>query len=259
MSQVFDAYARYYDLLYRDKDYAGESEYIAAHIRKQAPQAKRILELGCGTGAHAEHLARMGYTVHGVDMSKAMLARAEARKATLPPEVATRLSFSLGDVRTVRTGETYAAVISLFHVMSYQASNVDLVAAFETASVHLQQGGIFLFDFWYGPAVLLQKPEVRVKRLENDEIKVTRIAEPVMHVNENVVDVNYQVWIEDNESGAVEQVLETHKMRYLFLPEIKRLLDFHELVILEVSEWLTDNPPGEKSWGVLAVTRTKNV
>ena len=33
MSQVFDAYARYYDLLYRDKDYAGEAEYVAAHIR----------------------------------------------------------------------------------------------------------------------------------------------------------------------------------------------------------------------------------
>ena len=45
MSQVFDAYARYYDLLYRDKDYVGEAEYVAAHIRKQAPQAKRILEL----------------------------------------------------------------------------------------------------------------------------------------------------------------------------------------------------------------------
>lgn len=83
MSQVFDTYAHYYDLLYRDKDYAGESEYVAAHIRKQAPQAKRILELGCGTGAHAEHLARMGYTVHGVDLSKAMLARAEARKAKI--------------------------------------------------------------------------------------------------------------------------------------------------------------------------------
>lgn len=258
MSQVFDAYARYYDLLYRDKDYSGEAEYVASHIRKQAPKAKRILELGCGTGAHAEHLARIGYTVHGVDMSEAMLARAEVRKAALPPEVAARLSFGLGDVRAVRTGETYDAVISLFHVMSYQTTNVDLEAAFETASVHLQPGGLFLFDFWYGPAVLAQHPEVRVKRLEDDEIKVTRIAEPVMHVNENVVDVTYQVWIEVNESGAVEQVLETHKMRYLFLPELTRLLDLHEFAMLEAIEWLTDNPPGEKSWGVLAVTRTRN-
>jgi SAM-dependent methyltransferase len=258
MSQVFDTYAHYYDLLYRDKDYAGEAEYVATHIRKQAPKAKRILELGCGTGAHAEHLARMGYTVHGVDMSEAMLARAEVRKAALPPELAARLSFDHGDVRTVRTGGTYDAVISLFHVISYQTTNADLEAAFETASVHLQPGGLFLFDFWYGPAVLTQRPEVRVKRLEDDEIKVTRIAEPVLHVNENVVDVNYQVCIEVNESGKVEQVQETHKMRYLFLPEITRLLDSFEFAMIEAREWLTDNPPGESSWGVLAVSRMRS-
>jgi len=221
MNQVFDAYARYYDLLYRDKDYAGESDYVAAHIRKQAPQAKRILELGCGTGAHAEHLARMGYTVHGVDMSEAMLARAEMRKAALPPDVAERLSFAHGDVRSVRTGKTYDAVISLFHVMSYQTTNNDLEAAFDTAAAHLQSGGMFMFDFWYGPAVLTQRPEVRIKRLEDDDIVVTRIAEPEMHVNENVVDVNYTVFIETKATGQVEQLHETHRMRYFFLPELE--------------------------------------
>lgn len=258
MSRVFDAYAQYYDLLYRDKDYAGEAEYVAAHIRKQAPNAKRILELGCGTGAHAEHLARMGYTVHGVDMSEAMLARADARKAALPPELASRLSFGLGDVRVVRTDETYDAVISLFHVMSYQTTNADLDAAIETALVHLKPGGLFLFDFWYGPAVLTQKPEVRVKRLADDEIKVTRIAEPVMFVNENAVDVNYQILVEVIKSGKFEQIQETHKMRYFFLPELTRLLDFRGLAMVEAGEWLTDSPPGERSWGVFAVTQTRN-
>jgi len=258
MSRVFDAYARYYDLLYRDKDYAGEAEYVAARIRQQAPQAKRIMELGCGTGAHAEHLARMGYIVHGVDMSETMLARAEARRVALPAEVSAHLTFSSGDMRTVRTGEVYDTVISLFHVISYQTADADLEAAFETVSVHLKAGGLFLFDFWFGPAVLAQKPEVRVKRLEDDDIKVTRIAEPVMHERDNVVDVNYQVSIEVIKSGQVEQVKETHKMRYLFLPEITRLLDSYQLEMIDAREWLTDNPPGEQSWGVMAVTRKKN-
>jgi hypothetical protein len=176
----------------------------------------------------------------------------------LPPDVMARLTFSSGDVRTVRTGAIYDAVISLFHVISYQTTDADLEAAFETASVHLQPGGLFLFDFWFGPAVLAQKPEVRVKRLEDEEIKVTRIAEPVMHADENVVDVNYQVSIEVNESGQIEQVKETHKMRYLFLPEITRLLDMHQLELIDAREWLTDNLPGEQSWGVMAVTRKKN-
>jgi SAM-dependent methyltransferase len=249
---VFNAYASYYDLLYRDKDYAGEAEYVASLIRKQAPQAKRILELGCGTGAHAEHLARMGYAVHGVDMSEAMLARAEARKAALPPEVAARLSFVLGNVRTVRTGETYDAVISLFHVMSYQTTNVDLEAAFETASVHLQPSGLFLFDFWYGPAVLTQRPEVGVKRLEDECVKVTRIAEPELHVNENVVDVNYTVFIEVKASMKVAQVRETHRLRYLFLPELQCYCagKFKESG-RESYSWMTNDPLNADAWGGL--------
>ena len=257
MSQVFDAYARYYDLLYRDKGYAAEAEYVASHIHGRAPQAKRILELGCGTGAHAEHLARMGYTVHGVDLSEAMLARAEARKAALPSEVAARLSFGLGDVRTVRTGETYEAVISLFHVMSYQTTNTDLAAAFETAATHLEPGGLFLFDFWYGPAVLTQKPEVRVKRLEDDEIKVTRIAEPVMHVNESIVDVNYTVFIEVKATGKVEQVRETHRMRYLFLPELLQFADAEVWTDCKSFGWMKLQKLNQDDWAGLFFSTKK--
>jgi SAM-dependent methyltransferase len=257
MSAVFDVYARYYDLLYRDKDYAGEAEYVAAHIRKQTLQSKRILELGCGTGAHAEHLARMGYTVHGVDMSEAMLARAEARKIILPSEIAVRLSFGLGDVRTVRTGGTYDTVISLFHVMSYQTTTADLEAAFETASIHLQPGGLFLFDFWYGPAVLSDPPAVRVKRLGDNEIEVLRIAEPVMHHNENMVDVNYQVMITEIATGKLEQVRETHRMRYLFLPEITEHLAAHGFSLLQTEEWVSGKIPGSDTWGVCCVARLR--
>lgn len=248
MSPVFDTYARYYDLLYRDKDYAAEAEYVASHIRAKTPQALRILELGCGTGAHAEHLARMGYTVHGVDLSESMLIRAEARKAALPPDVAARMSFTLGDARTVRTGEIYDAVISLFHVMSYQATNVDLLDAFETAAIHLSAGGLFLFDYWYGPAVLMQKPEVRVRRLEDDDIKVVRIAEPVMHVNDNVVDVNYTVFIEVKVTGQVEKVIETHRMRYLFLPELQ-CYGVERFKESSSHAWMTETPLNVDTWG----------
>ena len=54
---VFDAYAAYYDLLYKDKDYAGETEYVHRLIQRFNPGAKSILELGSGTGKHARLLA----------------------------------------------------------------------------------------------------------------------------------------------------------------------------------------------------------
>lgn len=247
---VFDAYASYYDLLYRDKDYSAEAEYVGSHICKHAPQAKDILELGCGTGAHAEKLARMGYHVHGVDMSEEMLIRAEARKAALPADVAARLSFYLGDVRSVRTKQTCDVVISLFHVTSYQATNADLAAFFETAATHLSPGGLFLYDFWYGPAVLTQKPEVRVKRLEDKEIKVIRIAEPVMHVNDNIVDVNYTVFVEAKATGQAQQINETHRMRYLFLPELQ-VFGAEKFEEHGSYAWMTNYPLNAESWGGL--------
>lgn len=247
MNQVFDTYAHYYDLLYKDKNYAVEAEYVSSHIRGYARHAKRILELGCGTGGHAEHLARMGYTVHGVDMSEEMLARAEARKAELPGDVAAKLSFDLGDVRSVRIEQTFDVVISLFHVMSYQTTNADVVATFETAAMHLSAGGLFFYDFWYGPAVLTQKPEVRVKRLENGEIKITRIAEPVLNVNENLVDVKYAVFIENKSVGGIDQLSERHRMRYFFLPELKWYRgDYWKELVCEV--WLNGGSLSEDSW-----------
>jgi SAM-dependent methyltransferase len=254
MNQVFDSYAQYYDLLYQDKNYVAEVEYIVSHIRVHTPKAKHILELGCGTGAHAEHLARMGYTVHGIDMSEKMLARAEVRKEGLPADVAARLSFSLGDVRSVRTNDTYDVVTSLFHVMSYQSTNDDLAAAFETAAAHLLPGGLFLYDFWYGPAVLTQQPDTRVKRLESSEIKVTRIAEPKMHVNENIVDVNYDVFIEQKETDEITQVQENHKMRYIFLTELEY---FHNKKVwsdYRAYEWLETTLLSEKSWSGFVVS-----
>jgi hypothetical protein len=132
---------------------------------------------------------------------------------------------------------------------------MDIDSMFQTASDHLTHGGLFLFDFWYGPAVLTQKPEVRVKRLENDTVSVTRIAEPAIQANENVVDVQYTVFVEDKASRRVEQVRETHRMRYLFLPEIDAHLAGSRLRRLSVTEWMTNKDPNLLTWAAFAVAQ----
>jgi SAM-dependent methyltransferase len=137
------------------------------------------LELGCGTGKHAKLLNEKGFCVHGIDLSKTMLEQA------LGFENRT-LSFSFGDVRDYRIERKFDAVISLFHVASYQNTNEDLLQYFKTANVHLNSGDIFIFDFWYGPAVLSEKPENRVKYLEDNRVKIERKAFPVVHYNRNV-------------------------------------------------------------------------
>lgn len=251
---VFGAYSKYYNLLYKDKDYAGEAQYIDGLIQKYAPGAKTVLDLGCGTGRHDFELAKCGYAVTGVDISEEMLAAANSSRLTQYKAFSSVLNFFCSDIRTVRLHQTFDVVVSLFHVMSYQITNDDLLAAFSTAKAHLKPGGVFIFDCWYGPAVLTDPPVVRVKRLEDDEISVVRIAEPVMHYNENVVDVNYEVCIINKAAGTIARLRETHRMRYFFMPEIKEYLKSSNLVTAHVEEWETGKSPGSNTWGIVALS-----
>jgi SAM-dependent methyltransferase len=256
---VFGDYSHYYNLLYKDKDYEGEAKYIHGLISRLCPEARTILDLGCGTGRHDLLLAQMGYKVTGVDQSEEMLAVANSHLSTLIPQQEVTRSSSLvfhkGDISTFRLDKTFDVIISLFHVMSYHVTNADIQAAFATAKTHLKPGGIFIFDCWYGPAVLTDRPVVRIKRLEDETISITRIAEPVMLPNDNLVEVNYHIFVLDNSSSAVEELQETHRMRYLFRPEIELFSEENGLNIIETSEWMTGKQPGFDTWGVCFVVR----
>ena len=77
-----------------------------------------------------------------------------------------------------------------------------------------------MFDVWYGPGVLSDKPTVRVKKAEENKYKMVRAACPVMHDKSNVVDVCYEVFVIDKETEKTKVINETHSMRYFFRPEI---------------------------------------
>ena len=252
---VFENYASYYDLLYRDKDYAGEADFVHSLINKYSNDAKLILELGCGTGGHAEHLVKLDYTVHGVDISTDMLKMAAVRHARLDQKLKDNILFEKGDIRTTRLDQQFDVVLSLFHVISYQTSNEDLSQAFMTAKEHLNSGGIFIFDCWYGPGVLTDRPESRIKRWEDEKIYVMRTAEPIMHPNENVVDVNYQVSITEKSTNKVSNIQETHRMRYLFKPEVDFLLSSAGFTTETCVEFLSNKEPGFQSWNVCFIAR----
>lgn len=252
---VFDLYSRYYDLLYSQKDYRQEAGYVSDELKRFGKLPTGILELGCGTARHAVELAQLGNDVHGIDLSESMLVAATARSNALPAHVGRRLSFACGDVTKYRVDRTFDSVISLFHVFCYQTSNAALRAAFATAVAHLKIGGLLAFDFWYGPAVLTQRPETRVRRLEDADIRVTRIAESKLFENDNRVDVGYTVLVEDKATGRREEISETHPMRYLFLPELDLLLNEHGLQRCSASEWLTHDDLSTKSWSGFIVAR----
>ena len=198
MSDNFWHYSHYYDLLYADKNYAGETAYIRSLISAHACKpAATLLELGCVTGINALMLnEEAGLNVCGVDLSDTMLEGARARAAARGVTEES-VSFRYGNACSFRIDRKSDVVVSLFYVVSYQTTEQRLIAQFETAATHIDKDGLFIFDFWYGPAVLSQGPSVLVKRLSDEHIAVTRLAEPVIRNSENVFDVNYDLLVLD--------------------------------------------------------------
>lgn len=241
--------------MYQDKDYSAEAKFVHSLIQKHALNARTILELGCGSGAHAENLVKEDYQIHGVDLSTKMIEFAQSRLAKMPVKQSTKLSFSQGDIRKVRLEKQFDVAISLFHVMSYQITNADLIMAFITAKAHLKQDSVFIFDCWYGPAVLTDRPTIKIKHVENEIIEVTRLAEPILYINENFVDVNYHVFIRDKTTRSVKEIKETHRMRYLFKPEVELIFQQVGFKLENCLEFMTDKEPGCKSWNVCFIGR----
>ncbi len=252
MNQFGNLYSQYYDLLYSDKDYIGEVDYIDNLIKLHNKNVKTLLDMGCGTGKHAELFCEKGYKVHGIDLSEDMLKIANQRRKGKEDS----LRFSHSNIQELNLSDKFDVVVSLFHVMSYQNSNSELTKAFEIAKNHLNNDGIFIFDFWYGPAVLTDLPTTRVKRLENENIKVTRLAEPVLHSQKNIVDVNYDVFIEDKKTKEIAEKKELHKMRYIFDTELDMICKKAGFSIIQKYEWMSDKNPDFNSWNVVWVVKS---
>lgn len=134
--------AAFYDVVTAaDATLAGDVELYAG----LPPAGGAVLELGTGSGRVAQALAERGLRVTGVDIAPAMLARAEARRAALPPEVAGRIELKRGDMTGLDLKRTFDAVICPFFTLAHVPAGAAWKNAFAVAARHLPPGGLAAF------------------------------------------------------------------------------------------------------------------
>ena len=252
---VFEEYALYYDLLYQDKDYRKERNYILSLIKNYQPETRKILEFGAGSGIHGRLLAEAGFLVSGIEKSQQMIDLGLSSKQGKHHN--TNFSCTQGDCTSTFLGDDFDIVISLFHVLSYQISNKNILAMLKNAHRQLKLGGVFIFDYWYAPAVWHIGPSLRVKRVSSQQLAITRIAEPECFREQNIVKVNYQTFVEDLKSNHISKVKETHEMRAFDTEEIRGFASQTGFTLLHSEEWLTSHTPSKDTWGV-CTTLQKN-
>jgi SAM-dependent methyltransferase len=100
----------------------------------------RILDIPCGYGRHASELARRGFPVVGVDLSRAMIAEARRRWTEGP-----RLRFLRQDMRRIVFRNEFDAVVNLYTSFGYFAPRENEAVLRRMAGA-LRPGGRILID-----------------------------------------------------------------------------------------------------------------
>jgi SAM-dependent methyltransferase len=254
--QVFGKeYSDQYDLIYGDKDYEAECDLLEKVFRLYSnTPVKTILDLGCGTGAYTIPLSRRGYRMTGIDRSEDMLGHA-CRKASsgLQSQTCIQPNFIQGNLCSIDLGEKFDAVLMMFAVLGYQLTNEQVAAALQTVRHHLRTGGMFVFDIWYGPAVLAIRPENRVKVISINGGQIIRAASGSLDIFNHLAEVHYHTWRLEGKQ-LVGESEEVHKMRYFFAMELEYFLQRADLKMNGFTAFPSlDCPADETTWNTLVV------
>ncbi|MEQ9570022.1 MAG: class I SAM-dependent methyltransferase [Longimicrobiales bacterium] len=192
--------AEYYDLLYRSrKDYAAEVRQLAWVIRTRNPDARRVLDVGCGTGAHARALLDAGFDVDGVDLEPAFVEIA-ARKC---PEG----RFRVADMLLLDAEERYDVVTCLFSAIGYVRTVDGLREAVRRMACLLAPGGMLLVDPWFEPGQLTPG-WINTLVGEEDGLSVCRMSRTVVDGRVSHLEFEYLI----GRSEGIERRSERHEL-----------------------------------------------
>jgi SAM-dependent methyltransferase len=240
----FARYAEYYDALYADKDYVGETRFIENILKKYlGTRPISILEFGSGTGKHAIELCQLGNSVFGIEPSKAMISAAKSHPGFKLIE---------GDIRNETEYGSFDACIAMFHVMSYLGNLDDVRKAFKNAARNLKEGGLFAFDVWHAPAVKNIGTTDRSKEVQATDFSIRRVATATDFEATNQVNVNFRITVTDVD-GNTEIIIEDHLMRYFWQMEINEIGVECGFSLRDSMESFSGDSPSNETWSVMYV------
>lgn len=248
MSAFSSLYARSYDAIYGDKDYAAESAYFEKLLKRHGVKpGSHILSFGAGTLNHEQYFAVKGYVVNGVELSADMVARAKRKILDLALD---RLSIEEGDMRTYHASRTYDAVLIPFNVVSYCRDVDELDATMRSAARALRQGGVIAFDCWNGDVMKKDPPRDAWSRLPFAGGFLYKLvkASPVSRTNTFVRSLEL-VAVRD---GKAETYHEDHVLAGWTPKQLRSVFSKNGLRSVGLYEWMTTRRAG-KRWAITVV------
>jgi 2-polyprenyl-3-methyl-5-hydroxy-6-metoxy-1,4-benzoquinol methylase len=217
---------------------------------KGAP-VRTILDIACGTGSHAQILAKHGIQVVGSDISADMVSIAKSKARGANPRYINRDMRKLGHI------DTFDAVICMFAALNYITNYSDLERILKGVTDNLKPGGLFFCDVWNGLAVMSQRPSPRVKYVDRQGTFLVRSSESVLDPARHLCDVHFRLTVFAKGLARPLTYEETHKTRFYFPEELKYVYSKNGLEVIDVHPFMKPHAKGagESDWNASIIAR----
>ena len=248
-------YSKFYDLFYSDKDYKKECDFLEKIFKKYSEkQIKNILDMGCGTGNHLIELSKRGYDVEGIDASKemALIAEKKIRENNIQSSV------KVMKFQELNMGKKFDAILCMFNAIDYIVKDGELLKIFSKVSSHLEDGGIFIFDFRNSAPSLKNYDPKRVIHINFNGKDVFRISRSKLDSTKRIFKTEYELFI-INRNKMENRVKENHVIKFYDSDEMKSYLEKSELSVISMCPFLEleREDVNDKDWNICVIAKKK--
>ncbi len=210
--QLYKKFATYYDKIYENVDYEGESEFINWAVKKhKTSPGIDLLDVACGTGSHALIL-KTNFNVTGVDINENMLEIAREKV----PEA----DFIKGDMKKLELERKFDVIICIFSAIHYNINYSELENTLTNFYNNLENGGILIYDLSFNTENWIEGI-VSVDTVVEEELKIARICQSKL--KNGIFNANFVFLVKDEDKFDFD--IDEHRLGVFEIDEVTKLME----------------------------------